>query len=277
MNWNAVAGIALIGLVLVSCEQKPPGRLHGYVEADYLDLAASVAGRLQHVIRRGEHVRQGMTLFELEQAPESLNVDRLKAELRGNAAQLAEAEFGVRLAQRALQRLRALAGKRFVSEEKLDRASTVASQAKARVERLHARGDVIRAELKQLQWVLEQKRQTAPVAGWIEDVFFETGEWVGAGRPVVRLLPEEGVKIRFYVPEGGLSDIDIGDAVDVHVDGASEALRAEVRYIADRAEFTPPVIYSEDVRAHLVYRVEAVPVDWKRPLHPGQPVDVELR
>jgi HlyD family secretion protein len=51
-----------------------------------------------------------------------------------------------------------------------------------------------------------------------------------------------------------------------------------VTWIAAQAEFTPPVIYSKDSRAKLVYLVEARPAaaDAVR-LKPGQPLDVVLR
>ena len=49
-------------------------------------------------------------------------------------------------------------------------------------------------------------------------------------------------------------------------------------FVADEAEYTPPVIYSRDSRAKLVFLVEAYPDDpGQAPtLHPGQPIDVEL-
>jgi HlyD family secretion protein len=48
-----------------------------------------------------------------------------------------------------------------------------------------------------------------------------------------------------------------------------------VRFIAPRAEYTPPVIYSEHARAKLVFMVEAMlPVDQPLPL--GLPVAVRV-
>ena len=54
--------------------------------------------------------------------------------------------------------------------------------------------------------------------------------------------------------------------------------RARSRYIAPQAEFTPPVIYSKDSRAKLVFLVEAQPATCatRRSCIPGQPVDVTL-
>ncbi|MFZ3081386.1 MAG: hypothetical protein WA157_01690, partial [Rhodoferax ferrireducens] len=50
---------------------------------------------------------------------------------------------------------------------------------------------------------------------------------------------------------------------------------AGFRFISNRAEYTPPVIYSNAQRAKLVFMVEARPsaADGAR-LKPGQPVDV---
>jgi HlyD family secretion protein len=50
------------------------------------------------------------------------------------------------------------------------------------------------------------------VAGYVQDTFFVEGEWVGAGRPVVSLLPPGNVKARFYVPQAGLKP---GQPIDV--------------------------------------------------------------
>ena len=47
--------------------------------------------------------------------------------------------------------------------------------------------------------------------------------------------------------------------------------------ISPRAEYTPPVIYSQESRDKLVFMVEAVFDDKTAAnLHPGQPVDVKL-
>ena len=52
---------------------------------------------------------------------------------------------------------------------------------------------------------------------------------------------------------------------------------ATITFISDRAEFTPPVLYSRDNRAKLVFLVEAKPsADVAARLNPGQPVDVAL-
>jgi HlyD family secretion protein len=49
-----------------------------------------------------------------------------------------------------------------------------------------------------------------------------------------------------------------------------------VTFISTRAEFTPPVIYSRENRAKLVFLVEARPPTPATVLRPGLPVEVTL-
>ena len=91
------------------------------------------------------------------------------------------------------------------------------------------------------------------------------------------MLPPGNVIVRFYVPETTLGRLQPGQTVSVACDGCAAPVSARIAFIADRAEFTPPVLYSRENRAKLVYRVEArpAPADAAK-LHPGQPVDVTL-
>ena len=113
----------------------------------------------------------------------------------------------------------------------------------------------------------------APAAGRIERVFYQPGDWAAANQPVVALLPEGRIKVRFFVPETALPLYRPGRTVRFSCDGCASGLTAVVAYVSPRPQFTPPVIYSRKTRDRLVFLVEARPA---RPagLSPGQPVDV---
>ncbi|MBC8022334.1 MAG: HlyD family secretion protein, partial [Burkholderiales bacterium] len=135
-----------------------------------------------------------------------------------------------------------------------------------------------RQALAQADWRLRQRTVTAFVAGTVADTLFARGEFVPAGAPVVSLLPPGNVKVRFFVPEPTLGSIQVGQKVSLSCDGCANPIGAIVAFIAPQAEFTPPVIYSRDNRAKLVFLVEAKPAAGDAAkLHPGQPVDVRLQ
>ena len=95
--------------------------------------------------------------------------------------------------------------------------------------------------------------------------------------PVVALLPPQGLKLRFFVPQAQLARVKVGQRVAVGCDGCPGGLAANVRWVSPQAEYTPPVIYSNASRAKLVFMVEATPDDAARAvIKPGQPLDVRL-
>jgi HlyD family secretion protein len=74
------------------------------------------------------------------------------------------------------------------------------------------------------------------------------------------------------VPEGQLPRARLGGHVRITCDGC-RPMDATITFIAQRQEFTPPVIFSTGNREKLVFKMEArAPAGL--PLHPGQPVEV---
>jgi HlyD family secretion protein len=109
----------------------------------------------------------------------------------------------------------------------------------------------------------------------VHDTLYRQGEFVAAGNPVVVLLPPANLKVRFFVPQEKLAQVKIGGTVSVKCDGAAHAFSATVNYIATQAEYTPPVIFSRETRANLVFMIEAkFSATDAADLRPGQPVDV---
>ncbi|MCA0249530.1 MAG: HlyD family efflux transporter periplasmic adaptor subunit [Proteobacteria bacterium] len=115
----------------------------------------------------------------------------------------------------------------------------------------------------------------APEDALVENTFFNVGEWVPAGSPVVSLLPDFRVKLRFFVPEEDVARARPGNEVSFTCDSCPSGLKATITYVSPRAEYTPPVIYSQSARTKLVFLVEARPTKLRVPLQPGLPVAVQ--
>jgi HlyD family secretion protein len=291
--------------------------LQGYAEGEYVRVATPFAGQLQRLdVKRGDRVKSGDALFALEQVNEAAArreaADRLAGaqaqlenlrkakrptEIEAVRAELAQAEADLQLAEANLRRQEQLFREKFISRERLDDARTAVARDRGRVAetraqlataKLPARTDEIRAAeaevaaaraaLDQADWTLAQKAQRAPQDALVQDTLFVLGEWVPAGAPVVSLLPPENIKVRFFVPEQQLGTVRTGQPVELRCDGCGAPIPGTVSYIAPQAEFTPPVIYSQERREKLVFLVEARPAasDATR-LHPGQPVEVTLK
>jgi len=312
------ARLALFALVLFSagCGRSPPPALQGYIEGEFVRVAAPFSGTLLRLdVARGQQVEPGSPLFALEaenedaarrEAAERLRkagamVEDLRkgkrpTEIESVRAQLAQAEVSAAYSEKEWRRQLDLVSRGFVSQSRADEAKAARDRDKDKVvelanslatTRAGARPDEIRAAeadaaaareaLAQADWRLRQKSVATAIGGTVTETLFVRGEWVPAGAPVVSILPPANVKARFFVPEAQVGAIRLGQSVRLACDGCGEPIAATISFVAPQAEYTPPVIYSKDNRTKLVFLVEARPAAGDATrLHPGQPVDVSL-
>ena len=131
------------------------------------------------------------------------------------------------------------------------------------------------AALTAAQWRLSQRHFKAVTGGVVADVLARPGETIQAGSPVVSLMPPGNIFIRFFIPEPMLGQVHRGDRLTFACDGCKDGLEGTVEYISPQAEYTPPLIYSDQSRAKLIYMVQARPrADQALLFNPGQPVTV---
>ncbi|MGE3746655.1 MAG: HlyD family secretion protein [Sphingomonadaceae bacterium] len=309
----AVAMI-LLSWLIVAPHFRPARTLSGYVEGEALYLSAPVAGTVAAVsVRRGQRVdgthdalfaikpdqlaaQKDQAIAELAAAmaeAEDARKGQRPAELSVLTAEQSATEASVRDARATLERVTPLAAKGFVSRANLDTARAAYDSALARARaasrriqaaRLGERSDQIRAAdarvtraraaLAETGARLDDMAPSAPAPGRIEDVFYQRGEWVAANQPIVALIPDDRMFVRFFAPEAEVSAYQPGARIRFSCDGCAADLGATIVYVSPRPEFTPPVIYSRESRDRMVFMVEARP-DRPRTLIPGQPVDVE--
>lgn len=312
-----LGGVLAALFILESCSHADRTRVQGYVEGEFVYIASPLAGALDSLfVQRGAQVKAGDSLFELNSTPERAARDeaeqqlgqaranledvkkgRRPSEIESVEAELKHARIALTLSEKDLVRhakLMRIPGATAVQE--FDRARSSRDQNRERVAQLEAELKTARlgsrvdqvgaaesyvraleAALTKAEWDLSQKRQTAPQAGLVFDRLYREGEWVPAGRPVVVLLPPQNIKMRAFVPEKRIGTIHPGDSVRVFVDGVPDPFIGKVSFISPKAEYTPPVIYSQESRSKLVFMIEVVfdPTTAAN-LHPGQPVDAQF-
>lgn len=309
--------LAVVPAILWACSGATPSTYQGYVEGEYVHVASSVGGRLERLlVQRGQTVEAKSPLFQLESEEETAAKRQADEQLKASQAQLADLRQGRRnpeldvtkaqLAQAVAAEQQAAAQLKRdeaqfaiggIPRAQLDdsRANHSIKAARVRelqgqleVSRLPARQDQIRAQDAQVAaaraasnqsgWRLDQKHIAAAQAGLVVDTLYREGEWVPPGSPVVRMLPPQNVKVRFFVPQTAIGALKPGRNVAVRCDGCEAEVPATVSYISTEPEYTPPVIYSNETRAKLVFMVEARPsVENAGRLRPGQPVAVTLK
>jgi HlyD family secretion protein len=248
MQGRGFLTVAVVALALAGCTNDNGHTFQGWVEADTIFVSADESGRVELLqVRQGDRVEKGALLFTVDD-------DLQQADLMLRKAILANAQQNY---NRAKDLLNTTAG----TQKAYDDNETALRQANA--------------SLATSETHLARRNVFSPAEGSVQRIYFRPGETVGPGLPVIALLPPENIKIRFFVPEALLPEIGLGKTMTVFCDGCEKSLTAKVSFIASTAEFTPPVIYSLDERAKLVFLIEALPEKPEK-FHVGQPVTVLL-
>jgi len=276
-------------------------RFQGYVEGYLVLMAPEDGGRIERLaVDSGDRVTAGQLLFTLESSMQIAQRDEAEAKLHQARAQLADLQAALRrpeeiavleaqeeraraqldLSRAELDRQRALFERGIAAQAQYDQARTAFERDKAALQevtrqiqagQIAARSAEIgaakaavqaaEAALRQTEARLARRQVSAPADAQVQDVYFRAGETVNAGQPVLALLPPGNRRIRFYVPEPLLATMALGQTVGLSCDGCEAGLQARVSFISGEAEFTPPVIFSEQERTKLVFRIEAKPLD----------------
>jgi HlyD family secretion protein len=284
---------------------------NGYVEARYVYAAPVSGGPIETIsVKEGDQVLAGDLLFRLKQdqqisllqaaearvaaaeaALANLTTGGREDELNVVRASLQKAEADLSLARETSARSGKLFAQGLIPQSKYDQDRAILASAEALVKQLSAQLRVTelpardaqqqqaeanltaaQADAEKANWDLADRTITAPAAGRIERVYFEAGEIAAAGTPVVAILPEGALKVKFYLPEDARAQFRLGDRVSVSCDGCPDGLTATLSYFASDPQFTPPVIYSRDERQRLSFLTEATLEGASLP--PGQPVTV---
>lgn len=306
--------VILCAMQLVACDDARDKPFQGYVEGENIYIASPFSGVLvKKYFERGQEVKKGALLFQLDNNPQKFNVGEVEdelsraqhlltdlnnpsraAELAAIEAKIKQAEAKLRLASLRVKRYERLQKQQASDKDTLDaaiarhdeleylKAQYIANldlaRQGARVEQIDAQRSMVASlveKLAQSRWQLAQKSVYAPTDGVIFDTYFREGEFVPSQQPLASLLAPENIRIEFFVPVQSLARIKLGQKINFTCVGCREKNTAVIQYISSEAEYIPPLVYSDKNYSKLVYRIKAI-IDRPMQFKPGQPVMVNV-
>jgi membrane fusion protein (multidrug efflux system) len=226
-----------------------------YVKAGRVQISAEVEGRVVAVlVHENEHVSQGTPLFEIDNTPFEIAVDRAKADLleaqssieaararyRETQAKLEQAKADLEFAERELARQTKLAESHVASAAKLDAAKQARAQAEQGQVALWQEQQALLAELggdaeaptethprylsalamlDKAELDLARTTVVAPAAGLVSQIDnFRPGAYVRPGTPVFSLVEIEKIWVEANLKETQLTRVQPGQPARVRVD-----------------------------------------------------------
>jgi RND family efflux transporter MFP subunit len=190
--------------------------LTGSVRAvDSATVKAKVAGELRSLsVREGMAVNKGDIIGQIDTTDYELRIQERQAQLRQAEAQLLTA-------QRNADANQQLVARGFISEN--SSANTVSALDAAKAAR-----DTVQFQLDQALKALGDTRLIAPISGIVAERHALPGEKLSPDNKVLSIVSTEKLEAELAVPAQDLVGIQIGQRLDLHVEGVDTAQAAKV-------------------------------------------------
>jgi HlyD family secretion protein len=288
-----IVTVALLGIA-AGCHADQQPDAYGNIEATEVVVGAQASGQLASFTpAEGEKVNAGAITALVDTTALSLQLQQVDAQRTTSSLRIVEIEkqTGVLeaqriIARRAYERTKRLFDQQAATAQQLDQAErddrTLAAQVEAaRAQEHTARVDVSStdARVAQLRDQLAKARVVNPVGGTVLATYVKAGEIVQTGQPLYRIANLDTLELRAYVTEPQLSQVKLGQRVQVAVDAGSaprKELPGIVSWISSQAEFTPTPIQTRDERTNLVYAIKVRIANTNGVLKIGMPADIAL-
>jgi len=114
----------------------------------------------------------------------------------------------------------------------------------------------LKKQAAQVQEQISKTKIVNPVNGTVITKYTEQGEITSPGKALYKIADLSYLNLRAYVTGAQLSQIKLGQQVNVLIDDGAKKYRTytgTIIWISNKAEFTPKTIQTKEERANLVY------------------------
>jgi multidrug resistance efflux pump len=236
----------------VAADRLAPWTDQARVQGFIIPIAPKVSGLVVNVnVLADQVVQEGDLLLEIDPKDYVLAVERAESELElagqnigadsanvtSVIAKLSAARAGLKKTQSELDRYQRIYDQDpgAISESTIDRKQAALEQSKGKVSSLVAEVEKAKqqaggagednakirdakASLKQAQIDLSETKIYAPSSGGITNLTIDEGHYANIGTPLMTFISATDVWIKAYLRENSLSNIKIGDKVEIALD-----------------------------------------------------------
>lgn len=271
--------LAALPLIVLSCNQNDSQfDATGNFEADEIIISAEASGKILRLdINEGTELKEKAVIGLIDTTQLFLRKKQLEYSIRAinakqpNATvQLAGITEQIETAQREKKRIENLLKDDAATQKQLDdmnaqldllKRQYAATQSTLTITKQSLQSETLpmKAQLEQLEDQIRKSQIVNPINGTVLTLYTKKNEVVNPGKPLYKIADLSTIILRTYISGSQLSQIKLGQAVEVFVDstnGEYKKYSGTITWVSDKAEFTPKTIQTKEERANLVYAVK---------------------
>ncbi len=289
-----VAILSLAALSLSGCGRNDRSDGYGNFESTEIVVSSEAVGKLlRYDVDEGLRFTKGQVVAVVDTTQLDFERRQLKAQLKSLVEQKPSiiAEAAVyrqqrRNIQRDLDRYTRLLKEGAVSVKTLenvqDQARVIDRQIQSvdsKIPVINSQAKALRDQIGRIEDQVEKSVVRNPAKGVVLAKYAEPGEVVTYGKPLYRIADTSSMYLRVWISETELSQVKIGQTVEVLLDdkkAASKHLTGTITWISSKAEFTPKIIQTREDRVNMVYAVKVLVQNPDGVLKIGMPGEIRF-
>lgn len=245
---QSTRGAALLGMVLFGLASSAPSAAAGQsyrcvIEpAVTVKLGSAVVGLLDRVpVGRGDQVREGQVVAELDRDVEQATLDLIRLR-SGNTAPVMAARARLALDRKQLERSEELLKRQVAPAEQVDERRAAVEVRRQELRQSELELQILEQEVARAEALVAQRRVTSPIDGVVTDRRLSAGEFVHQEAYILEIAQLDPLHVEVYLPVDLYEQIEVGDRAEVSpqhpVGGRYEAKVTVVDRVLDAASGT---------------------------------------
>ncbi|HHE32719.1 MAG TPA: HlyD family efflux transporter periplasmic adaptor subunit [Chlorobaculum parvum] len=286
--------LILAELALSGCGNNDRSDGYGNFEATEIVVSSEASGKMiRYDVDDGVRLDKGQVAAVVDTTQLALDRRQFRAQLKALLEQKPSvvAESNVyrqqrRNIQRDLDRYARLVNEGAVSVKTLenvqDQARVIDQQISAvdsKIPSINSQAKALRDQIGKVNDQITKAVVRNPAKGVVLAKYAELGEVVSYGKPLYRIADTGSMYLRVWISETQLSQVKIGQKVEVLIDeekAASKHLTGTITWISSKAEFTPKIIQTREDRVNMVYAVKVLVENPDGMLKIGMPGEIRF-
>ena len=250
--------------------------LSGVIEAVEYDLSFRISGQITEIFYdEGDLIDSNVVVAVLDTTELSAIVGQAHKSYEAFKASITQLEVQLETIQRNLSKIKQLLPTGGSSQSQYDDLADQKRQVKAQLESARKNLEAAKAIYELAEIRLGYAVLKSFISGKVINRMHEPGEVITAGAPVITIANLEDLTVKIYLPEIYLGKVKLGQEVAIQVDSyPQKSLPGKIKYISDKAEFTPKNIQTKEERVKQVFAIKISSSSHGGILKPGLPCDV---
>ncbi|MDD3554747.1 MAG: efflux RND transporter periplasmic adaptor subunit [Deltaproteobacteria bacterium] len=216
-------------------------------------LASKISGSIKNMtVTAGDAVSSGNLLVQMDDAEVMSKLNALNAEKDALKRQKMAMEADLVYVKANFKRIERLKNETAATEDEFERAQSALNSAEERLNAMTAGIRAVDARIKEVDNLLQYTGIVSPVNGWVVEKFMDTGSYVNAGMPILKIdSSDDGFWFEADVDQAFLHQLARGQKVWVSIPspGSDAPVMTTISEIVPRvSSATNTFIVKADIR-----------------------------